>query len=29
MADEFQEQTMLDVAHSFEQAAQVQRSPEL
>jgi aspartyl-tRNA(Asn)/glutamyl-tRNA(Gln) amidotransferase subunit A len=29
MADEFQEQTMLDAAYSFEQAAKVQRSPEL
>ena len=28
-ADEFQEQTMLDAAHLFEQAAKVQRSPEL
>jgi aspartyl-tRNA(Asn)/glutamyl-tRNA(Gln) amidotransferase subunit A len=29
MADEFQEQTMLDAAHLFEQAAKVQRSPDL
>jgi aspartyl-tRNA(Asn)/glutamyl-tRNA(Gln) amidotransferase subunit A len=29
IADEFQEQTMLDAAHLFEQAAKVQRSPEL
>ena len=29
MADEFQEQTMLDAAYLFEQAAKVQRSPEL
>lgn len=29
MANEFQEQTMLDVAYSFEQAAKVQRSPDL
>jgi aspartyl-tRNA(Asn)/glutamyl-tRNA(Gln) amidotransferase subunit A len=29
MADEFQEQTMLDTAYLFEQAAKVQRSPEL
>lgn len=29
MANEFQEQTMLDLAYSFEQAAKVQRSPEL
>ena len=29
MADEFQEQAMLDTAHIFEQAAKVQRSPEL
>jgi aspartyl-tRNA(Asn)/glutamyl-tRNA(Gln) amidotransferase subunit A len=29
MADEFAEQTMLDAAHMFEQAAKVQRSPEL
>lgn len=29
MADEFQEQTMLDAAYLFEQAARVQRSPEL
>ena len=29
MADEFQEQAMLDAAHLFEQAARVQRSPEL
>jgi aspartyl-tRNA(Asn)/glutamyl-tRNA(Gln) amidotransferase subunit A len=29
MADEFQEQTMLDTAYMFEQAAKVQRSPEL
>lgn len=29
MADEFQEQTMLDATHLFEQAAKVQRSPEL
>ncbi|MDQ4100746.1 MAG: amidase family protein, partial [Thermoproteota archaeon] len=28
-ADEFAEQTLLDVAHSFEQAAKVQRSPDL
>ena len=29
MADEFQEQTMLDAAYLFEQAAKVQRSPDL
>jgi aspartyl-tRNA(Asn)/glutamyl-tRNA(Gln) amidotransferase subunit A len=29
MADKFAEQTMLDVAYLFEQAAKVQRSPEL
>jgi aspartyl-tRNA(Asn)/glutamyl-tRNA(Gln) amidotransferase subunit A len=29
MADQFAEQTMLDVAYLFEQAAKVQRSPEL
>jgi aspartyl-tRNA(Asn)/glutamyl-tRNA(Gln) amidotransferase subunit A len=29
MADEFQEQTMLDAAYLFEQSARVQRSPEL
>ena len=29
MADEFREQTMLDAAYLFEQAAQVQRIPEL
>lgn len=29
MADEFQEHVMLDAAHLFEQAARVQRSPEL
>lgn len=29
MADEFQEQAMLDTAYLFEQAAKVQRSPEL
>lgn len=29
MADEFQEQAMLNAAHLFEQAAKVQRSPEL
>ena len=29
MADEFQEQTMLDAAHLYEQAAKVQRNPEL
>jgi aspartyl-tRNA(Asn)/glutamyl-tRNA(Gln) amidotransferase subunit A len=29
MADEFQEQTMLDAASLFESAAKVQRSPEL
>jgi aspartyl-tRNA(Asn)/glutamyl-tRNA(Gln) amidotransferase subunit A len=29
MADEFQEQKMLDAAHLFEQAAKLQRSPEL
>jgi aspartyl-tRNA(Asn)/glutamyl-tRNA(Gln) amidotransferase subunit A len=29
MADEFQEQAMLDAAYLFEQAASVQRSPEL
>jgi aspartyl-tRNA(Asn)/glutamyl-tRNA(Gln) amidotransferase subunit A len=29
MSDEFQEQTMLDVARSFEQAARVSGSPEL
>ena len=29
MADEFQEQTMLDAAYLFEQAAKAQRSPEL
>jgi aspartyl-tRNA(Asn)/glutamyl-tRNA(Gln) amidotransferase subunit A len=29
MADEFHEQTMLDAAYMFEQAAKVQRSPEL
>jgi aspartyl-tRNA(Asn)/glutamyl-tRNA(Gln) amidotransferase subunit A len=29
MADEFQEQTMLDAAHLYEQAAKLQRSPEL
>jgi aspartyl-tRNA(Asn)/glutamyl-tRNA(Gln) amidotransferase subunit A len=29
MADEFQEQAMLDAAYLFEQAAKVQRSPEL
>ncbi len=28
-ADQFAEQTLLDVAHSFEQAAKVQRSPDL
>ncbi|HEX2106109.1 MAG TPA: Asp-tRNA(Asn)/Glu-tRNA(Gln) amidotransferase subunit GatA [Nitrososphaera sp.] len=28
-AGEFAEQTLLDVAHSFEQAAKVQRSPDL
>ena len=29
MADQFAEQTMLDVAYLFEQSAKVQRSPEL
>jgi aspartyl-tRNA(Asn)/glutamyl-tRNA(Gln) amidotransferase subunit A len=29
MADEFQEQTMLDAAYLFEQAAKVKRSPDL
>ncbi|MEW6604737.1 MAG: Asp-tRNA(Asn)/Glu-tRNA(Gln) amidotransferase subunit GatA [Thermoproteota archaeon] len=29
MADEFQEQTMLDAAYLFEQAARMQRSPDL
>jgi aspartyl-tRNA(Asn)/glutamyl-tRNA(Gln) amidotransferase subunit A len=29
MADQFAEQTLLDVAYSFEQAAKVQRSPDL
>jgi aspartyl-tRNA(Asn)/glutamyl-tRNA(Gln) amidotransferase subunit A len=29
MADEFQEQTILDAAYIFEQAAKVQRSPKL
>jgi aspartyl-tRNA(Asn)/glutamyl-tRNA(Gln) amidotransferase subunit A len=29
MADEFAEQTMVDAAYLFEQAAKVQRSPEL
>jgi aspartyl-tRNA(Asn)/glutamyl-tRNA(Gln) amidotransferase subunit A len=29
MADEFQEQAMLDAAYLFEQAAKVQRSPDL
>jgi aspartyl-tRNA(Asn)/glutamyl-tRNA(Gln) amidotransferase subunit A len=29
MADKFAEQTLLDVAYSFEQAAKVQRSPDL
>jgi len=29
MADEFQEQTMLDAAYLFESAAKLQRSPEL
>jgi aspartyl-tRNA(Asn)/glutamyl-tRNA(Gln) amidotransferase subunit A len=29
MADEFDEQTLFDAAYSFEQAAKIQRSPEL
>jgi Asp-tRNA(Asn)/Glu-tRNA(Gln) amidotransferase A subunit family amidase len=29
MADQFAEQTILDVANLFEQAAKVQRTPEL
>jgi aspartyl-tRNA(Asn)/glutamyl-tRNA(Gln) amidotransferase subunit A len=29
IADQFAEQTLLDVAYSFEQAAKVQRSPDL
>jgi hypothetical protein len=29
MADQFAEQTILDVAYLFEQAAKVQRTPDL
>jgi aspartyl-tRNA(Asn)/glutamyl-tRNA(Gln) amidotransferase subunit A len=29
MADRFREQTMVDAAYLFEEAAKVQRSPEL